>query len=334
MNDVCFDLNGLQFAVDDAGKIENGVKNCTYDFEKMYQKAEGELSSFNSEGAKAVNRVRDCIAEVSDEIRDIESRKSQANSKKQSEKPMPPKPSVPSNATPEQQKSIMSNYYDKVAKVEQENERIRKENDRIDKYIAKCDEAIHKLNELIEKLQRVGESVKSEINRAVTKAHEFFGKAHSVISDNSRINSAVSEFSYAMTSTYESAMELFEFESSKVPYYDFIGRQFTLKNTHTSIKVTSPFQASSFSRDDEREETTVKTADKKEEVLIRDREESAFFEKANNSERIKMPSANLHKLGGKCFMEKMKSLGYELVLQSDGATVDINGMLHWEKKDV
>ena len=69
------------------------------------------------------------------------------------------------------------------------------------------------------------------------------------------------------------------------------------------------------------------------ELLITAKDKNAFFEAARGAIRIKMPSANLHRLGGKAFTAEMNDLGFFTVPQSDGSLIDLNGMIHWEKQD-
>ena len=333
MSDICFDLSGFSFATDNASEARESIANCHHSFEKLSNKAQGEVSAFNTEGARTLHSIKDAILEVRDEISTIENKRSQAQGKKREEKPMPQRPSISSNATPEQRNSIESAYQSKVEAVQKENERIRKENERIDEYVKKCEEAISKLGEIIDKLHRLEERTRSAISHAVSTANEFSGKAFSINAYGSRVNSAMGEFIAVFDRAYESAQRLYEMSPSRVEAYAFVDRQFTIKNTHVA-RVSAPTFVDFTSEDEEVKVKNEVKAKVDEELLIRTRNEEEFFNAISGASRIKMPSANLHRLGGKGFIAKMNSYGYELALQPDGSSMDINGMIHWEKKNV
>ena len=70
-----------------------------------------------------------------------------------------------------------------------------------------------------------------------------------------------------------------------------------------------------------------------EEVLIKERQQTAFFNKIVGLNKIKMPGANLHKLGGKAFLSKMQDMGWMLQYSSSGSMIADDGMIHWKKEN-
>lgn len=332
MIDICFNLSYMSIILRDSNGAENEVSNCIAGFAKVSQRMESELSSFSGEGMKAVREIQARISEIRDLTREVDSKASRAESRKQKEIQPPQRPSVPSNATPEQRNAVMSAYNNKVSQVEAKNAEIRKQNERIDAYIKKCNEAKSQLEEIISKLHQIEEALKSEIERAVSRVHEFTGQAHGIMNYNARINSAMQEFTHAFRETYESAERLYLLEPSSIHGYSYIDKQFVIKNTHSHI-LDSSGASFSFSGDDSK--STKKEKRKEEpkdtELLIKTRDENEFFAEAEGAGKIKMPSANLHKLGGKKFIAKMNEMGYTLIAQEGDSFIDSNGMLHWEK---
>ncbi len=332
MSDIRFDLNYMNIILSDGYKTEKEVSDSIHGFAKITQKMESELSSFSGEGTKAVRTIQAHIFEIRDLMSEMDRKASDAEKKRQKEVQPPSKPSVPSNATPEQKNAIMSAYNDKVSKVEAQNAEIRKQNERIDAYVSKCNEAKSKLEDLISNLHQLESAIKSEIELTVSRVHEFMGQAHGINSQGARINSAMSEYNSAFKEAYDSAEKLYLMEPSSISGYSFNDKQFVIKNTHSHILSTSSFSFNFSSQQSEaREVKKEKPKPIDDELLIKDRNEASFFENARGASKIKMPSANLHKLGGKKFTDKMKSLGYTLVTGDDGSTIDSNGMLHWEK---
>ena len=66
---------------------------------------------------------------------------------------------------------------------------------------------------------------------------------------------------------------------------------------------------------------------------MREKSADAFWTAIEGASCFKMPSANLHRLGGKALLAELESLGYGLVKQKSGSVIDENGWMHWEKND-
>ena len=331
MSDICFDLRYMSTVNSDCNSAECEVGNCISGFAKVSQRMENELASFSTDGIKAVRAIQAHILEVRDLIRDTENKALCAEGKRQKEIQPPQKPSVPSNASPEQKNAIISSYHERVSRVDAENAEIRRQNERIDEYLKRCNAAKQQLEEIISKLYEAEALLKNEIERTVACVHEFMGQAHGITAYNARINSAMREFTYAFGEVYRAAEKLYLAEPSSIHSYSYVDRQFVIKNTHSHI-LTSGGGSFNFSGD---ESIAIKTENKNgepedAEILIRERSEEAFFASISGAKKIKMPSANLHKLGGKKFVAKMNGMGYTLITQADGSAIDSNGMLHWE----
>ena len=333
MNDISFNLDYMSIVLRDCSSAVEEVKDCTYDFIKIADHMEKELSSFSTEGKKAVRNVQAHISETRDLIRELDGKASKAESKKKKELPPPQKPSVPEKATPEQKNAIMSDYHNKASRVDAQNAEIRKQNERIDAYVSKCKEGKSKLEELISHLHRVESSMKSEIDLSVSKAHEFTGHTLEIKNTGSRVLSAMNEFCSAFSKAYDDAGALYSMEPMGISSYSYMDRLFVIKNTH-SHTASSGGGVFNFSYNDSeptQEKASVKAPRSDGELLIKEREEASFLEAIATADKVRMPSANLHKLGSKKFIAKMNEIGFSLVNQEDGSTIDSSGMLHWER---
>ena len=327
MSDIRFDLRYMNSVLGEINKAENDVSDSIEGMRKIAVTMESEFSSFSAEGIKATRKIQSLIFEIRDLISKLERKASNAEKNKEKEIDIPPKPSIPTNATPEQSNEILSAYYDTVSRIEEQNAKIRARNRRIDEYISKCNEAKPKLE--------AEESLKGEIDNAIPAVHEFMGQASSANNQGSRINSAMKEFNSVFRETYEDAERLYLLDPTGISGYSYNDKQFVIKNTHSHILASSGDVEFSYSpeRSNESREIEEKTTVTDEELLIRDKTPEEFFEKIKGIRKIKMPSSNLHRLGGKRFTERMNDLGYKLVTQPDGSTIDNNGMLHWEIRD-
>ena len=134
-------------------------------------------------------------------------------------------------------------------------------------------------------------------------------------------------------STLEDAVAIATLTPSKIEPYYYADKQFEIKNQHGRVfgSYVASFRNSSETTSTSSSTSTLDTLSADDEILINDREEFSFFDKAKNVSKIKMPSANLHKLGGKAFIAKMKARGFSLQTLSNGSVIDDSGMMHWEK---
>lgn len=341
MSDICFDINYMNSLQGDLIKAEGSVKDYIYSFSEMSKKLENELSSFNGESIKAARTIYSQISEIRDMISEINGKITDAKAKKQNEIEIPPRPSIPANATQEQASQIMSAYNSKVSQIEAKNAKIRAENQKIDEFVSKCTEAKAKLEELIPHLRQLEEQLKSQIEHTVSQVHSSIGQVRGICNEGSFINSAMSEFNYAFGCTYTAAEALYMYSPHSISGYSFMDKQFVIKNTHSHILgsgagffgasggASSGYTSSSSADYDEDDAEEIEVD---EEITVRDRDEDTFLSSIKGYSKIKMPSVNLHKLGGKKFISKMNQLGYEIVTKKDGTFIDSNGMISWEKR--
>jgi hypothetical protein len=127
---------------------------------------------------------------------------------------------------------------------------------------------------------------------------------------------------------YRDAEAIYNMKPVDIRGYSYIDRQFEVRNRRAT--------ASHVGGVDFRPYSAVTENGKKalgKQNVIREKEASAFFDVINGSQRIKMPSANLHRLGGKSFISKMNDMGYTMSAHADGSFVDADGMIVWEKDD-
>ncbi|MBQ8408362.1 MAG: hypothetical protein IJY39_05800 [Clostridia bacterium] len=328
MNDVCFELFNLRLIPDACIESENSVKESLNGLGEVTCKLERELSSFNEVARRAAEALRAYISEVRSLLGAVDQKCSAAQGKKQQELPPPPKPSIPSDATPAQKNAIASAYRENVRATEEKNASIRRENQRIDEYCSRCNGAKQELERLISDLHQLQASLTSETEAVAAEAHEHYARARDTVNQSGRINVAMSEFYYAFDQILQTAQRLCEMNARSVRGYSYIDRLFTVKNTHSHLSSPVAFDFDAAPR----RETEPEEAETDTELLIKTKDSEAFLEMAQGVTRIRMPSANLHKLGGKAFTAKMNALGFSTVAQADGSLIDLNGMIHWEKQ--
>ena len=332
MNDIRFDITNFQLARDASTRVETEVKESIFGFETVARKMESELASFQTCGQKAAADIREKICRVKEQISALAHKSEAADSGRQTPCEQPPKPTIPQQATPEQKAAIMSDYRENVRRVEAKNEQIRKKNEQIDAFQSACAEAIRQLEQIISKLHQLEDAVKRETATAAAAVYDFQGRSRNILAQGDRVNTAMQQFNHAFYRAYEDALALFLMEPREIRSSAYTHKQFQVRNNHTHVPITSGAPIYGGHRDSTKgiREAAAETCG---ELLIRDGDEAGFLEKAANVSRVRMPSANLHKLGGKTFTEHMQALGYRIVTQSDGAAIDENGMIHWERDD-
>lgn len=335
MTDAKFDLSGIEFVAKTTREIEITVSNCTHDFDKVCSTLNSEYSSFQSDKSRAESEVQSKISYIRQMINEIEREKQSAQQKKQKEKSYPEKPSIPDKATDQQKQAIIASYREQARKVDMENERIQKENQAIDAYCARCEDAIARLNEIIGKMTPYIERIKKEGSHVSSVVEDFRMKIYGTKNSNQRVASAMGTFNSVLSRAHEAAQRIVLMTPHSVSGYYDINRQFTIKNKHNHVASPSIFSSSGASTGGNinlgsyaSSSTMVDNSD-----VINEKDVDAFFELINGRSTVSMPSGNVRKLGGKKFTDKMKELGYETVIQDNGAIIDKNGIVHWEKKN-
>lgn len=336
MSDVKFNINYIQIAADDFQKASSDIKDCVYAFETIAHKVESELALFNGDGRKAVADIQKMTYDIRDIIQKIADKRKKALAQKQQEIQKPSPPSIPSDATPEAKQAIQSQYNEMVNMVNRQNEQIREANRKIDEYVVKCEKAMQELEGYISRIIKIIDSLKKRISEANSGTEHFFSIINQTNRNGQIVIGANDEFSSAMKKTIESAIKIHLLQPTQITSEAFIDRQFVIKNTHQHlVSSSSPFDFSglgSFDSFNDTVEEKPKKPEKMEEIIIRERNFEDFCHSIDGVNSFAMPSANLHKLGGKKFNIEMEKLGYKLVTLPDGSTIDNRGMLHWEKR--
>lgn len=329
--DVSFDINGMYVALQDSINAENSVKASTDGFTKVTYTLKDEISSFVSYGKSSAGIIRAQVGEVYGMIAMIDRKIANAESKRQSEVKSPVRPYISPDTPPYIQDSMMSEYQRKVNQVSTQNAKIREQNQRISNYIVQCNHAKGELNLIIGKMLGVEAFIRKETSSTESATKELWGRANNAAQNSSRINSAMSDFYHVFYQVYQAAQSI-EMNTPSSVRGSFSSREFKIRNTHThasnSIGIGYDFSSSQNSILDA---SPVDIYDSSEEFLIKSKDEASFFENLKNAKKFKMPSANLHKLGGKAFIAKMHELGYIAIVQANGTIIDMDGKIHWEK---
>lgn len=338
MSDIRFNIENFDFILKDCTKAENNVEESTRGFAEITKKLESELSTYCDNGNKAARNIQSQIYEVERLINTVECKSTKAQCKKQQVINRPTKPSIPSNATTEQSNAIMSVYHDKVSQVDAKNAEICKQNQRIDEYISHCLTVRNNLETIIANLRQQMDTLKKEMKHVNSQVRDFLSQLITRVSQCKKINLAMSEFCLVFEQTFQVAQQLDTMTPTSIKNFSYNDKRFEIKNTHNHFSISDDFI---FQNSNEQNRKTVSEIKKKkemknnsiDELFLKDRDNLSFFENTKNASRIKMPSANLHKLGGKNFILKMNSLGYTTVTQVDGTIIDKNGLIHWKKEN-
>lgn len=333
MYDVHFNLNGMEIIYKDCLTTENKLKSSVNGLLELIKTLSSEISSFDSESHSAISEMDGKIAKVRSLISNVENKKITAQSKKKQELLLPTPPSIPLKATPEEKSAIMSSYQRKVQQIERANSQIRNENACIDAFSIKCDSAVAKLKEIISHLQEIKSSIATERIHALSEAKGSMSKATTATVLFPSVEKAIHNFYICFGNTYEDAKELAMMSPKEIKTTYYVHKQFEIKNHHSGVNFGAGLSSNSSNVSLISSSSHSSYVFSDDEILIGDREDSAFFDKAENIRKIKMPGANLHKLGGKAFIAKMKAKGYILQVLSDGKVIDDSGMMHWIKED-
>ncbi len=333
MNDICFEMNNLYFAWRACAEAQSTVRESIFGFDDAVRKLENELSLFNNDVKTAVSDIQNHISAVKNMIEKTEQKLAAANGKKRQEIKPPERPSVPQNAPAALKNAIICDYQKRAEHTYEQNANIREQNRVLDEYISKCNGAKKELEAVIGEFYRLEAMIKSEAAAANSAVGDFLGRARDISGRGTKINAAMGEFYRVFDRVYLAAQKIYMMEPSDVKRFLYIDKQFAIKNTHSHI---SQGGKAHYSGDGARSASGAEaenTAPYTEETLVKERDAQAFLELAQNALRIKMPSANLHKLGGKAFIAKMNESGFSIAMQADGTAIDSNGMIHWEKND-
>lgn len=335
MYDVQFNLNSMQILLKDCLTTENTLKESANGLCELSNGIRSEILSFDSESHREISEIDNKIATVKSMIDNAETKKASAKSMIKQELPTPPPPSIPANATAEEQRAIVNAHQKKVRQVEIANFQIRSDNARIDTFTRECDSTIAKLKEIISRLHEIKFSIEKERLHVLSEAKGYTYKIPDDIRSLKLVQEAMKQFFSSYNSTLEDAVAIATLTPSKIEPYYYADKQFEIKNQHGRVfgSYVASFRNSSETTSTSSSTSTLDTLSADDEILINDREEFSFFDKAKNVSKIKMPSANLHKLGGKAFIAKMKARGFSLQTLSNGNVIDDSGMMHWEKQD-
>ena len=338
MNNVCFDFRKMRAVYDNCIQAQNKLSESVSGLSDLSNSLEAEISAFNGEGGKTISQIAGKIHSVTLIINEVESKKTSAISKKQEELPQPTKPAIPAKATAEERNAIINAYYENLRQVEVKNANIRKENARLDSYVSKCNTIISNLKDILFRLKQIQMQVKNEISCAISNANEQLVRVKESCKSFNSLEKNMQLFNHAFESTLDDADTLVSLRPASIKSNYYINR-LDIKNRHgrtasASSSVSARTLFTDFSEEERAENPDAPiTPLTNEEVLIKERQQTAFFNKIVGLNKIKMPGANLHKLGGKAFLSKMQDMGWMLQYSSSGSMIADDGMIHWEKEN-
>ena len=334
MNDVSFNIDHMDFIFKDSLKLEGKMNECSGGLSELAKLLEGEISSFRSCGQATLNEVDSYISRVRALISEVEGKKSSAESKKKNEISPPPPPSVPAKATPEEKQAIMAAYNKQCSQIDKMNAQIRADNSKIDAYAKKCDSTLAKLRDILSRITQVEALIRQEISRTAEKTKSALTAVNNECRLLPGISKVMKQFTSAFYDTLEAAKEIISMIPSEINPPAYADKLFEINNRHTYIPSGTAGKSFSQGKASQGTKSTPTPAPvENAEPLINEREEDSFFRRIEGLTRFKMSGANLHRLGGKAFISKMKSLGYRLKPLPDGRLTDDKGIMYWEKNN-
>ncbi len=334
MNDVSFNIDSMDFAYKDSLKYEKKLSDSASGLAELSGALETEISSFSSFAGASISRINSYMAEVRAMIDAVESKRSAAESKRSQELTPPSPPSVPDKASAEQRQAIMNAYRQRVNQIEEANRQIREQNNKIDSYVKGCDRAISRLRDILSRLAQLESMVRKEASQSEAAAKEDLTSVKNEVRSLPMICQAMKSFASAFSETFINASELYEMVPSEIERDLYADGVFIIKNRHGSVTPTHIFANP---RHGEPASSTKKNGsvvpeNRSEGAIINDSEAEAFIKAIDGLLAFKMPGVNLHRLGGREFINRMKTLGYRVKPMPDGRITDQNGIMHWEKK--
>lgn len=336
MNDIYFNMHDMRLIPEICCKAQNGVKDNIYCLGKIADQLTREIADFNEYSRRSLQNIRAHISSTLALADRVEQKILTAQGKIQRELPPPQKPSLPAKATQEEINSIAAAYHAQVSAVDEKNAAICQNNQLIREYVARCREVKVQLEKSIADLRQSELSARKDVESLTDIASVSLSHVLEAYGQGMATNEAICEFGCVFDKVVKAAEDLYESKPVNVMSYYYIDKQFAIKNAHKHFagSATPGFLSAEAQETDpsyvpHAEEFNVSD----EEVIIREKNAEAFLETARNSKRIRMPSANLHRLGGKAFTAKMVEMGYASIVQADGSLIDQNGMIHWEKRD-
>ena len=179
--------------------------------------------------------------------------------------------------------------------------------------------------------------VKNEISCAISNANEQLVRVKESCKSFNSLEKNMQLFNHAFESTLDDADTLVSLRPASIKSNYYINR-LDIKNRHgrtasASSSVSARALFTDFSEEERCEDSNALNSLGGGEVLIKERQQTAFFNKIVGLNKIKMPGANLHKLGGKAFLSKMQDMGWMLQYSSSGSIIADDGMIHWEKEN-
>lgn len=292
-----------------------------------------EITELSRHYTSEINDIKSKISAVNAQLSRVAAQRSSAEAQRQKEIERPPKPAVPNNASPQVQNQIMKDYHSKVSEVDAKNHAIRAKNQQISEYCSGCNDAAKKLELILAELRRLEERALQEKAHTLSQVQDVANRAKEEISRGQQTLSALNAFGSALDKVYQAALDITEMQASVIKHDVYIDKQFVLRNRHFHNN-SGHVSFSLGERTEPSSANTCSDTDSAEEVLIKCCNTEEFFESVHNVCRFKIPCANLRKLGGQEFVTQMEMRSFFIKLQPDGTKIDINGMIHWEKKDV
>lgn len=334
MNNVCFDLNEIYWATKTCTETLSAMSPCVFEACKMGDdRLSIEITELSRQYTSAINNIKSEIYVVSAQIEHVAEQRNCAEAQRQKEIEHPPKPSIPDNASPETCNQIMRAYHNRVSEIDAQNHAICVRNREISEYCYKCDDAKKKLEGILTELRRLEERAQKEREHILSQVQNAANHVKEEVSQGRRTVAAFNAFAVALDEVYRAAQNIAEMKASSVKHNVYVDKRFVLQNrhfhnssVHVSFSLGEKIAASSATAhfdDDPAEERLIKCSD-----------QDAFTDLVRNAYRFRIPCANLHKLGGQTFIEMMELQGFFIKLQPDGSKIDMDGMIHWEKKDV
>ncbi len=354
MNDVYFSLNDLYFANKECAQTAADMKEAIGALAQITERLSVELAELLQTYATKISRIEEKIAAVQEERHRVAAKREHAAAQTKEELKSPSKPDLPENIPPQMRNQVMQAYQKKAGEIDAKNQAIRTQNRKVAECCQQCDRAEEKLDHALSGLHHLMEQAQKEKARLAARIQDSINRAREEMARADRIECKMNAFEYALEQVYQKAGMIAEMQASGVGYDDYITKRFRMANRHLHVRsgrvsfashASGGYGASGTASEGVGTDPTTEPEDaeegeesgkieESEEILMTCCEADAFFASLGSVGRVRIPSDNLPKLGGRRFVAQMEAQGFFVRRQPDGSKIDINGMIHWEKQDV
>lgn len=297
MRKISLDLDQIKFSLSISGDVEKIMYDSSNTFETAIQDSNEALSEYKKAAQETLEKIDSSISYIDSLMAQIGAKEA---------------------------------HYQSILRDTKDSEII----EFCEAMIDMCINAYKELEKIIDELRKIYANVKQKRNQTNHSVSNNINSSNTIQNNNIQTLVVMKDFCKTLNIVADKATFITNFQARKIKDYSQIDKQFHIDNKHNSFNYISTSSGNSSFSSNSSSISRIKSKNIEEELLIKEKDAKTFFSKITDEAKIKMPSASLHKLGGKDFIVQMNNLGYEIVKQENDSIIDSKGMIHWEKKDV